>query len=295
MRGRSSRTAPGAPDLSPVRDASARDRLGGWLRRAVTDFGGTVAGSLVPPGYAAYVRLPHSVQLDGDRELAWGAVAAWTGRTLDATAQWARVSRPLPGHVPEGPRPWDEDDEPYGGVLPDGQLGALVPVLAAHTGTPDACVFALWDGFGYLGDERERRSSFAVSVYADGPASARELRAARAAALPPPGLDVSAVPRLALPHRDHVLFTGPVGAARQVSIGLGRPYANEFRDGPHLWWPEDRAWVVATDIDLDSTYVACSASLAAALLAGEGPEAVAVSPHDRFDEAADLPDAQARG
>ncbi|MFG3252942.1 hypothetical protein [Streptomyces sp. NPDC048172] len=287
MSSHASGTAPGAPDLLPVRERAECRRLGGWLRAAVTDFGGPVAGSLVPPGYEAYVRLPHSVLLDEDRELTWGAVAAWTGRTLHATAQWERLSRPAPGHVPEGPAPWDEDDEPCGGQLADGQLDALVPVLAAHTGTPDACVFTVWDGFGFLGDARENSSSCVVSVIGDGTETEEELRAARAAAMPPPGLDVSKAPRLELPHRDHVLFTGPVGAVRQVGVGLGRPYANEFREGPHLWWPTDRAWVVATDIDLDSTYMACSAALAEALLSGAGPEAVAVSPDDRFDEASD--------
>jgi hypothetical protein len=44
----------------------------------------------------------------------------------------------------------------------------------------------------------------------------------------------------------------------------------------NLWWPEDRAWFVATDIDLMSTYVGGSAACVADLLAAEGLETAAV-------------------
>lgn len=37
--------------------------------------------------------------------------------------------------------------------------------------------------------------------------------------------------------------------------------------GPEYIWPQDRSWVVATDYDLLSTYVACDAALAERLLA----------------------------
>jgi hypothetical protein len=34
---------------------------------------------------------------------------------------------------------------------------------------------------------------------------------------------------------------------------------------PELVWPEDRSWVVCTDFDLLSTYIACNRTLAKAL------------------------------
>jgi hypothetical protein len=36
---------------------------------------------------------------------------------------------------------------------------------------------------------------------------------------------------------------------------------------PNLFWPDDRAWCAASEIDLDSTYIGCSEETAAALLA----------------------------
>jgi hypothetical protein len=42
---------------------------------------------------------------------------------------------------------------------------------------------------------------------------------------------------------------------------------------PNLFWPADKAWCVATEIDLDSTYVGGSAALIAAILSDERLEA----------------------
>jgi hypothetical protein len=48
----------------------------------------------------------------------------------------------------------------------------------------------------------------------------------------------------------------------------------------NLWWPEDRAWCVATDIDLMSTYVGGSTACVAELLGTPGLEAAPASPDD---------------
>ena len=48
----------------------------------------------------------------------------------------------------------------------------------------------------------------------------------------------------------------------------------------NLWWPEDRAWFVATDIDLVSTYVGGSAACIAAVLEDAGLEAFPAAPDD---------------
>jgi hypothetical protein len=56
---------------------------------------------------------------------------------------------------------------------------------------------------------------------------------------------------------------------------------------PQLWWPEDRAWVVATEIDFDSTIVATTTAGAEALLDCEGLEALLVPADGRLDEGGD--------
>jgi hypothetical protein len=56
--------------------------------------------------------------------------------------------------------------------------------------------------------------------------------------------------RVRLPGRDYVLYTGPVGHALDSPM---HPFSSDL--SPNLWWPEDRAWFVSTEIDLCWTYV----------------------------------------
>ncbi|MGY1740881.1 MULTISPECIES: hypothetical protein [unclassified Blastococcus] len=68
-------------------------------------------------------------------------------------------------------------------------------------------------------------------------------------------------PHLVLPSCELLLVTGPIAlAAANVA-----PEPQE--QSPALWWPADRAWVVATDPELMSTYVAGPAAVVDALLA----------------------------
>ena len=64
-------------------------------------------------------------------------------------------------------------------------------------------------------------------------------------------------------------------------LDLGWPYF------PQLWWPDDRAWCVVTDIDLDSTYVGAGEEGVARLLADPVLEVVPASLDDRVDMGAD--------
>ncbi|MDX6646615.1 MAG: hypothetical protein QOK40_2342, partial [Miltoncostaeaceae bacterium] len=80
------------------------------------------------------------------------------------------------------------------------------------------------------------------------------------------------LPRLELPGRGYLVLRGPVDGAREVCAErlppLGRPQV------ANLWWPDDRAWVVASEIDLDSTYMAGSRALIDAILAEPALEAL---------------------
>lgn len=53
--------------------------------------------------------------------------------------------------------------------------------------------------------------------------------------------------------------------------------------GPEYVWPLDRAWIVNTDYDLESTYVACDDRLADAILGDPSIEALPVSLESRID------------
>ena len=80
-------------------------------------------------------------------------------------------------------------------------------------------------------------------------------------------------PKVELPGRDYALFVGPLAAL---------PSLMDAQDGhsPNLWWPDDRAWCVATEIDLAWTYVAGSAALISDVLSNPRLEAQPASPHD---------------
>jgi len=77
------------------------------------------------------------------------------------------------------------------------------------------------------------------------------------------GLIAADAPALALPHRSYWLVRGPVALA---SANLADEPSEQ---SAHLWWPADRSWCVATDIDQMSTYVGGSAPCIADLLRAE--------------------------
>jgi hypothetical protein len=65
--------------------------------------------------------------------------------------------------------------------------------------------------------------------------------------------------RAALEHRNCFLFRGAVSAA-------GAFRSEVWFQSPTLWWPEDRAWCVASELDIYSTYVAASTTAVRALI-----------------------------
>ena len=56
---------------------------------------------------------------------------------------------------------------------------------------------------------------------------------------------------------------------------------------PNIWWPEDRAWCVATDIDLFDTYVGGSRECIEAVLGNPDLEALPTTHDARVDIGAD--------
>ncbi len=95
------------------------------------------------------------------------------------------------------------------------------------------------------------------------------------------GFDVHDAPTLALRDRQYWLVRGT--AADAVRNLAPEPH----EQSANLWWPLDRAWCVATDIDLMSTYVGGSAACVAALLATPALEAAPSAPEDATGYAAD--------
>lgn len=132
-------------------------------------------------------------------------------------------------------------DESARGSLPPETARTLATVLRGLTSTPDSCWFAHWEGSGYLTAPEHW-------------------------------------PRLRLPGRDMILFSGAVEMADTQFGSMGHPH---WGMSAHLWWPQDHAWCVATDIDLRTTYLGASEDCVAAVLANTGLEALRASPDQR--------------
>ena len=114
-------------------------------------------------------------------------------------------------------------------------LREALATLAEYTETPDRGYAAIWEGWG--GD-------------------------------PSP-----AAPRVDIPHRPMLLFTGPVDVLRDAAA---LAWYGSVRDGPepHLVWPEDHAWCLACEVDEEIEFtVGCSVDASKAL-AGALPGAV---------------------
>lgn len=198
-----------------------------WITEHRRPFDDHAVGSLVPVVFEAYARVFHPAWAPSPRKdtpLRWDAVAAWSGRTMHALAQWESLS--VPATSTDAAPPFEAPPD-TNGLHAEG-LGALCEVLAAHTRTPDDCCIGVWEGYGWP-----------VETCA--------------------GPDV-----LDLENRVYLVARGPLTLALDIGWDAFAPPRNS--EPPNLLWPADRAWFVASDTDLDSTYFGGSAALVEALL-----------------------------
>ncbi len=62
--------------------------------------------------------------------------------------------------------------------------------------------------------------------------------------------DQGVVERVRQPHRNYLFYRGPIETALVPTPGF-----EDWCQSPNLWWPDDRAWCVATEVDYAWTYV----------------------------------------
>lgn len=155
-------------------------------------------------------------------------------------------------------------------------LFAIVAAVGApHTSTPAQAWFGVWEGYGW----ETSTTMYAISetvTEADRRRQA-ELRAharaddARRHELIRSGL--RAVPRFDLPNRAYYLLEGPLAAVAE----LREPGDRSRWQRPDLFWPDDSAWHVATDVDFWSLYVAGSEDFVADIVVAVPTSAVDVT------------------
>ncbi|QAY62778.1 hypothetical protein ET495_05350 [Xylanimonas allomyrinae] len=266
------------------RGAWLAGRAGGWGRV------GGVAGT----GFEAYARLLHPVDAWRDDPVlltAWGTpvvaeearwpwaeVAARREKVMHPLVQWRRLTDDETAlDLPGG---WHVEQSREGWFAPD-LLAALTVHLGAATTTPEGLTAGVWNGFGKL-----TGSSF-VFVFADGtdPQEAERTRAELAAqrersVSPAVRAACTRGPFLHWPGRDFLLLDTSLdelsdpGWVHRAGLGWDADTKGVM---PQLLWPADHAWVVASEIDWDSTIVAGPRTLIDAVLGDPLFEAYGVS------------------
>jgi hypothetical protein len=181
---------------------------------------------IVPAGFAGYVRVLHPPADAGGGLAAWSQVCELTGRIAHPLMQWHKISTAPPTGSQTGASSWPGSDPEVGNLAP-AVLADMLEIIAGLTPDPGDCYHAVWDGWGWL-----------------------------------PGEVLG--PRLSHPQRDYLLFHGPLRAA----LSIGDEGTADWRppQSPSLLWPSDRSWLLATEIDFDSTLVGGSAELVEELL-----------------------------
>lgn len=226
-----------------------------WIAEALHPFAEHRVGSLVPPVFDAYARVFHPAVRYADEDWLPDDSAALPP---DVDVTWAEVAV-FNGRTAHPAMEWTSitgswefrgnDDQP--GMWNDAPAEGHLPVSVA---TRLAAVLARHTGtpadcwFGLW------------DGFPDTPATEQTL---------------------ALPSREYWLLRGPV---QMAAVNLAEEPAEQ---SANLWWPADRAWFVATDIDLMTTYVGGSAACIAALLATGGLEAAQVPADQRVTWDAD--------
>jgi hypothetical protein len=81
-------------------------------------------------------------------------------------------------------------------------------------------------------------------------------------------LEIRSAPLFELPKRRYHLLLGPIEAAPEGGHGTS----------PNIWWPEDRAWCVTSEIDYCTSYVASSETCCDEIVASPALEASAIGP-----------------
>lgn len=121
------------------------------------------------------------------------------------------------------------DVETSAGGRPADAVRLALQTLAAYTSTPVKGYAAIWEGWG------------------GGPTAPQ-------------------APRVEIPNRAMLLFTGRVEALRDAPALAWYGSAEGCAQEPHLVWPEDRAWCLACEVDEEVEFsVGCSGDASQAL------------------------------
>jgi hypothetical protein len=199
----------------------------------------------VPQDFEAYARIFHPASDSAGDPVKWANVAKACGTIPHGEMQWHAILGLA--HACELGRSYDPDhpsettwvgSDPLIGAMDIETLDTLCQILAIRTTDATHCFFGLCTIQNWL-------DSFST---------------------------VELQPLLKLPHgRDYIVLAGALAAVNQIRYDRSvttPPHSLEYirREAPNLIWPADHTWLVATEVDFDSTLVGGSAKLIEAII-----------------------------
>ena len=223
-----------------------------WIKERLGDWAsekGMFVGSVVPEGFEAYARVFHPAEL-------WKADRSWEQVRWSTVASWnGKVVHPQMQFCRIANLDVHLHEKlswgriPFYGMLPEGECQVLISVLKGFTSTPERCYFSLWHGYGFLDDRYFKR-----------------------------------VAKLKVPRREeYLVFCGPLDSIMSFYKHVG----GRWGQSPNIWWPEDRAWCVATEIDSLDTYIGGSKACIERVLGHPDLEALPIGLGARVDASGD--------
>ena len=237
-----------------------------WLDKYLAGIGPDVR-SLIPEIYESYARVLHPAERNHEgveEDVSWAEVATHYGKRIHPEVQWRSFE--VAGATTKDATAFEIFD-PSEGSLPKRQVAPLATLLARHTTNPSEAWFCVWAGWGALAIRPE---GTAMLTRGKGPGRIRRMLAITRSARPRRQPSGDPGPQVHFPGRDYFLFSG---ATQDATQSYAVP---PFWQSPNMWWPDDRAWFVATEIDLMSTYVGGTKACIADLLAAEALEVLEV-------------------
>lgn len=231
-----------------VEDAADIGRAGDWILAGT--HGWAHVHSLLPDVFESYARVFHPAMREAEErdlplrgpaesktgapvrirdygvpwcEVRWVEVALANGKVAHPGMEWTAITGSYQ-YDWRGMQPGIWDLGPRRGSLPLRLTQRLCAQLEHFTRTVDVCWAAGWEGDGNMMGLRS---------------------------------DLT-LPRLRMRARSMIVGDGPLSAVPERSFTDGfdawdsseHPQFDERYRSPSLWWPDDRSWCVATDVDL---------------------------------------------
>jgi hypothetical protein len=226
--------------------------------------------TFMPAGFDGYIRILHPLADRGGEgpSFRWARFAGHDALPIAPAAQL----RDIVGRDRVDQR-WLDEYAPLKGSMSPRTCASLITLLRGFTATPELCWMAVWDGWGSWWPK--------VSLELPRDATPNERSHARTEGfrrawdqhhkIEAETADIEFVER---PWgRRYFLFKAPIDEAPTFHTQT-----------PQLWWPEDHAWLVSTEIDGFSSYVGSSRDCIDAILRADALEAIEVPWDVHLDE-----------